>query len=121
MKELSNRVKFVEEQVKEIVAENEKLQENMEQIVEKAEEVAKKTENLEENIGMIEVYKAILKSSEDNRMIQQETDRFLKRILIILIVLIIVFAASLAITHIEFNKYQKNSISKAELIEYLKD
>jgi predicted nuclease with TOPRIM domain len=114
MKELSNRVKSVEEQVKEIVAENEKLQENMEQI-------AEKTENLEENIGMIDVYKAILKNSEDNRMIQQETDRFLKRILILLIVLVIVFAASLAITHIEFNKYQKNSISKAELIDYLKD
>ena len=114
MKELSDRVKVVEAQVKEIVAENEKLQENMEQI-------AEKNEKLEENIGMIDVYKAILKNSEDARMIQQETDRFLKRILIILIVLIIVFATSLAITHIEFNKYQENSISKAELIEYLKD
>lgn len=114
MKELNDRVKIVEAQVKEIVAENEKLQENMEQI-------AEKNEKLEENIGMIDVYKAILKNSEDARMIQQETDRFLKRILIILIVLIIVFAASLAITHIEFNKYQENSISKAELIEYLKD
>lgn len=114
MKELSNRVKLVEEQVKEIAVENEKLLENMEQIVEK-------NEKLEENIGMIDVYKAILKNSEDTRVIQQETDRFLKRILIILIVLIIVFATSLAITHIEFNEYQKNSISKAELIEYLKD
>ena len=114
MKELNDRVKLVEDQVKEIAVENEKLLENMEQIVEK-------NEKLEENIGMIDVYKAILRNSEDARMIQQETDRFLKRILILLIVLIIVFAASLAITHIEFNKYQKNSISKAELIEYLKD
>ncbi len=114
MKELNDRVKLVEDQVKEIAVENEKLLENMEQIVEK-------NEKLEENIGMIDVYKAILRNSEDARMIQQETDRFLKRILIILIVLIIVFAASLAITHIEFNRYQENSISKAELIEYLKD
>ena len=114
MKELNDRVKHVEEKVKEIAVENEKLLENMEQIVEK-------NEKLEENIGMIDVYKAILRNSEDARMIQQETDRFLKRILIILIVLIIVFAASLAITHIEFNRYQENSISKAELIEYLKD
>ena len=114
MKELNDRVKLVEDQVKEIAVENEKLLENMEQIVEK-------NEKLEENIGMIDVYKAILRNSEDARMIQQETDRFLKRILIILIVLIIVFAASLAITHIELNRYQENSISKAELIEYLKD
>jgi hypothetical protein len=85
------------------------------------EQIVEKNEKLEENIGMIDVYKAIWKNSEDARVIQQETDRFLKRILIILIVLIIVFAASLAITHIEFNEYQKNSISKAELIEYLKD
>ena len=99
MKELNDRVKLVEDQVKEIAVENEKLLENMEQIVEK-------NEKLEENIGMIDVYKAILRNSEDARMIQQETDRFLKRILIILIVLIIVFAASLAITHIEFNRYQ---------------
>ena len=114
MKELSNRVKFVEEQIKEVVAENEKLQENMEQIVEK-------NEKLEENIGMIDVYKAILKNSEDARVIQQETDRFLKIILVILSILIIVFGASLTITHLEFNRYQENSISKAELIEYLKD
>ena len=35
MKELNDRVKHVEEQVKEIAVENEKLLENMEQIVEK--------------------------------------------------------------------------------------
>lgn len=97
------------------------LKERVSAVENLAEKTAEEIEKLQENIGMIDVYKAILKSSEEARIASRETDKIFKIMIVTLSILIIALVGTLTITHIEFAKYQENSISKTELIEYLKD
>lgn len=90
--------------------------ENVEGIV---EESVEKIKNLEENIGMIDVYKEIIKNSEEARTTSLETYKFFKIIIITLSVLIIILAITIFINQKEFTQYRENSVNKNEIIEIL--
>ncbi len=101
MKELDKRITAVENTVEKIAEETEKF--------------------AEETVGMIDVYKEIIRNSEEARTASKETSKFLARITGTLSILIIILVIILTFTHIEFSRYRDNSITKTELIEYLKD
>lgn len=76
--------------------------------------------NLEENLGMIDVYKEIIKNSEESRESTKMTYKFITIIITILSVLIIILGITITINQKEFTRYREDSIPKGEIIELLK-
>lgn len=86
----------------------------------KIEDLIDSINKLQENVGMIDVYKEIIKNSEDTRQASKETYKFITIIITILSVLIIVLGITIGINQKEFTRYREDSISKDEIIELLK-
>lgn len=95
------------------------LKERIENVEEIVEESVEKIKNLEENIGMIDVYKEIIKNSEEARTTSLETYRFFKIIILTLSILIVILATTIFINQKEFTQYRENSVNKNEIIEIL--
>ena len=86
----------------------------------KIDELEKANAKLQENIGMIDVYKEIIKNSEEMRQSSKETYKFITIIITILSVLIIALGVTIFINQREFTRYREASITKGEIIELLK-
>lgn len=86
----------------------------------KIEELMCSVNNLQENIGMIDVYKEIIKSSEETHQISKETYKFITIIITILSILIIVLGITIFFNQKEFTRYREESITKTEIIDILK-
>jgi hypothetical protein len=95
------------------------LKERIENVEGLVEESVEKIKNLEENIGMIDVYKEIIKNSEEARATSLETYKFFKIIIVTLSILIVILAATIFINQKEFTQYRENSVNKNEIIEIL--
>jgi hypothetical protein len=95
------------------------LKERIENVEGLVEESVEKIKNLEENIGMIDVYKEIIKNSEEARTTSLETYKFFKIIIVTLSILIVILAATIFINQKEFTQYRENSVNKNEIIEIL--
>lgn len=83
-------------------------------------ELVSAVNNLQENIGMIDVYKEIIKNSEESRESTKMTYKFITIIITILSILIIVLGITIFATQKEFTRYREDSIPKGEIIELLK-
>lgn len=83
-------------------------------------ELRDKVNNLEENIGMVNVYKEIIKNTQDTRENSKETHKFITIMIGILSILILILVIVLCINQREFNKYREDSVPKGEIIELLK-
>jgi hypothetical protein len=84
----------------------------MEQIRKELAETEKKVEHLEEDIGMIDVYKEIIR---DKRV----TSRRLFLVLFIALILSFLLLGICLIKDFRYSKFREDSITKQELIEYM--
>lgn len=87
----------------------------------KIEDLFDSVNKLQENIGMIDVYKEIIKNSEETHHISKETYKFITIIITILSILIIVLGTTIFFNQKEFTRYREESITKAEIIDILKN
>lgn len=86
----------------------------MEQIRKELAETEKKVEHLEEDIGMIDIYKEIIR---DKRI----TSRRLFLVLFISLILSFILLGICLIKDFRYSKFREDSITKKELIEYMQD
>lgn len=84
----------------------------MEQIRKELAETEKKVEHLEEDIGMIDVYKEIIR---DKRV----TSKRLFLVLFISLILSFVLLGICLVKDFKYSKFREDAITKQELIEYM--
>lgn len=70
----------------------------------------KNIEVLQENIGMVNVFKEIIQ-------VTKETNKFNIIIIVILSILIVLLVLSMFFNQRDFTKYREDSISKSEIVE----
>lgn len=107
MKELKEAVNNITELTEENCEELKKMNENLEEIV-------NGNKKIKEDNKMLLIYKGLIKSSEKNNL-------FLKITIGILSISLIVLLIITAMMYVKYTHYRENSISKEELIDYLKD
>jgi hypothetical protein len=86
----------------------------MEQIRKELAETERKVEHLEEDIGMIDIYKEIIR---DKRI----TSRRLFLVLFISLILSFILLGICLVKDFRYSKFREDSITKKELIEYMQD
>lgn len=84
----------------------------MEQIRKELAETEKKVEHLQEDIGMIDVYKEIIR---DKRI----TSKRLFLVLFISLILSFLLLGICLVKDFEYSKFREDAITKQELIEYM--
>ena len=106
LNKLTQKVEAIEEN-------NEKMEQEVENIKEDTEKMEQKVEKLQDNLGVLEIYKEIIRSNKQANMIS---------IIAIVMLFILVFILTITLVHNEkeFTAYRENSISKTELINILK-
>ena len=107
MKELKEAVSNIAELTEENSEEIKKMNENLEEIV-------NGNKKIKEDSKMLHIYKGLIKSSEKSNL-------FLKNTIVILSILLIVLLIITGTMYVKYTHYRENSISKEELIDYLKD
>ena len=84
----------------------------MEQIRKELAETEKKVEHLEEDIGMIDIYREIIR---DKRV----TSKRLFLVLFISLVLSFILIGICLVKDIKYTKFREDAITKQELIQYM--
>ena len=107
MKELKKAVSTIAE----LTEEN---SEKIDKINQEIEEIANINNKIKEDNKMLHIYKGLIKGSEKDNL-------FLKTTIVILSILLIISLIINTAMYIKYTNYRENSISKSELIEYLKD
>lgn len=89
-----------------------KLSEEVESIKEDTEKIGEEVEKLQENLGVLEIYREIIKSNKQANKIS---------IVAIVMLFILVFVLILVLLHNEkeFTAYRENSINRTEIIEII--
>lgn len=88
------------------------MEQKVENLEEEKEEMKEEIKTLQENIGMIDIYKAIIQSNKRSELTNIIT-------IIILSVLLFIMIFTTIHNEKELTKYRENSFDKAELIEIL--
>lgn len=104
LSEIAQKTEIIEENSEKIVGKVDDLKEENHEIKSLLEELRKV---VQENIGVLGVYKDIIRSN--------------RRTNIILFILIIILFITLLHNEKEFTTYRENSMNKQEIIEILKD
>lgn len=88
------------------------IEEKVDTLVEEKDEMKKEIEMLQENIGTIDIYKAIIQSNK-----RSERTSIITIVILSILLLIMIFTT--IHNEKEFAKYRENSIDKTELFEIL--
>lgn len=90
------------------------LKEEVESIKDDVESIKEDTEKLQENLGVIDIYKEIIKSNKRANLISVIA-------IVMLFILVFILITTLLHNQKEFTAYRENSIDKQEIIEILKN
>lgn len=90
------------------------LKEEVETIKDEVETIREDTEKLQEDLGVIKIYKEIIKSNKRANLISVVA-------IVMLFILVFILITTLLHNEKEFTAYRENSIDKQEIIEILKD
>lgn len=86
----------------------------IQELDEKVVEMEEKVEKLQDNLGVLAIYKEIIRSNKQANNISMLA-------IVVLFILVIVLTITLIHNEKEFTAYRENSIKKGEIVEIIKE
>lgn len=86
----------------------------IQELDEKVVEMEEKVEKLQDNLGVLDIYKEIIRSNKQANNISMLA-------IVVLFILVIVLTITLIHNEKEFTAYRENSIKKGEIAEIIKE
>ena len=92
----------------------ESIKEDTKKVKQEVVEMEEKVEKLQDNLGVLDIYKEIIRSNKQANNISMLA-------IVVLFILVIILTITLIHNEKEFTAYRENSIKKGEIVEIIKE